>query len=245
MGVADDLIAAGDRLCERLKGLSFSPPVEYVYNPLEYASKPNHTYIRRYGDSQRRVVAFGMNPGPFGMSQTGVPFGDISMVRDWLGIEEDVGRPETEHPKRLISGFECARSEVSGSRLWGAIRSHFGEPDAFFREAFIVNYCPLVFMEDSGRNRTPDKLPKAERLALFEACDEHLRAVVAAMRPAWLIGVGAFAAKRAKKCAEGTHVRTGTILHPSPANPLANKNWEGNARRQLAELGVCADAAGA
>jgi len=175
------------------------------------------------------------------MSQTGVPFGDVSVVRDWLGIEAEVGRPEREHPKRRISGFECTRSEVSGTRLWGAIRTRFGEPEAFFREAFIVNYCPLVFMEDSGRNRTPDKLPKAERLALFEACDEHLRAVLDVMQPDWLIGVGAFAAKRAKECAEGTDVRTGAILHPSPASPLANKDWEGTVLRQLAELGVCAD----
>ena len=240
MGVADQLVAAGTQLSERLGALTFRSPVEYVYNPLEYASAPNHAYLRRYGDSKRRIVAFGMNPGPFGMAQTGVPFGEVSIVRDWLGITADVGRPKKEHPKRLITGFACTRSEVSGSRLWGAIRDQFVEPDAFFAEWFIVNYCPLVFMEDSGRNRTPDKLPKAEREALFRACDEHLKAVVAAMEPEWLIGVGAFAGKRADVCANSLGVKTGKILHPSPANPLANRDWEGTVRRQLADLGVCA-----
>ena len=239
MGVADDLIAAGTQLSRKLRALTFSAPVEYVYNPLEYASEPNQAYLRRYGDSRRRVVLFGMNPGPFGMAQTGVPFGEVSLVRDWLGVNGHVGRPPREHPKRLISGFDCERSEVSGRRLWGAVRDHFGTPERFFREAFVVNYCPLVFMEESGRNRTPDKLPKDERAPLFEACDEHLQSVVEAMEPEWLLGVGAFAVKRAQACASGANVQTGSILHPSPANPQANRDWEGTVRRQLAEQGIC------
>ena len=243
MSVAEQIIAAGEKLSRRVSRLEFAAPVAYVYNPLEYAAEPNHAYIRRYGNSRRRVLAFGMNPGPFGMAQTGVPFGDVGMVRDWLGIRGAVGKPPREHPKRPIDGFECTRSEVSGSRLWGAIRNRYETPDAFFADAFIVNYCPLVFMEDSGRNRTPDKLPKEERTPLFEACDGHLRAVVDAMQPEWLIGVGAFAAKRATVCAEGLDIRTGTILHPSPASPLANKDWKGTATKQLRDLGVCPETA--
>ena len=242
MSVADSLIDAGRELTRRLQGLQFAAPVAYVYNPLEYASEPNHDYLRTYGSTKRRVVVFGMNPGPFGMAQTGVPFGEVSMVRDWLGIRGAVGKPPREHPKRPILGFDCERSEVSGARLWGAIRDEFGTPESFFAQAFIVNYCPLVFMEESGRNRTPDKLPKDERHVLFEACDAHLASVVEAMEPQWLLGVGRFAAGRAAACSERLGAgspKTGALLHPSPANPKANKDWIGTVRGQLRELGVC------
>ena len=96
-----------------------------------------------------------MNPGPFGMAQTGIPFGDVTMVRDFLGIDGAVGRPEREHPKRRVEGMACARSEVSGTRLWGWARDEFGTAEHFFGRFFVANYCPLVFMEASARNLDP------------------------------------------------------------------------------------------
>src|SRR5262245_37829064 len=133
-----------------------------------------------------------MNPGPFGMAQTGVPFGEVSLVRDWLGICVPVGKPAHEHPKRPIEGFACKRSEVSGARLWGALAERYGTPDRFFAEHFIANYCPLVFMEQSGKNFTPDKLRADERAALYTVCDRHLQALVRVLEPQWVIGVGKF-----------------------------------------------------
>jgi len=41
-----------------------------------------------------------MNPGPWGMAQTGVPFGEINAVKDWLGINAEVDKPQKQHPKR-------------------------------------------------------------------------------------------------------------------------------------------------
>ena len=141
-----------------------SPPrCRRVYDPLDYARRAHAAYLDAYAGSRKRVVFLGMNPGPFGMAQTGVPFGDVAQVRDFLGIEAPVGRPASEHPKRPVQGFACARSEVSGTRLWGAIAAQFGTPARFFADHFVANYCPLLFLEASGRNRTPDKLPAAER----------------------------------------------------------------------------------
>src|SRR4051794_78488 len=158
-----------------------------------------------------------MNPGPFGMAQTGVPFGEISAVRDWLRIQEKIGKPLIEHPKRPVLGFDCLRSEVSGHRLWGLFKERFGPAKNFFKGHLVMNYCPLVFIESTSRNRTPDKLPPSERAALFEACDEHLRNAVAILEPEWLIGVGDFAAKRAQQIFPGSQLKIGRILHPSPA----------------------------
>ena len=82
-----------------------------------------------------------MNPGPFGMVQTGVPLGEIAAVRDWMGIEATVEKPATENPKRPIEGFACTRSEVSGRRLWGLFAERFGTAEAFFTDHFVANYA--------------------------------------------------------------------------------------------------------
>lgn len=235
-------IDAYQELTRELRQLSFAPPVTHVYDPLQYAWAPHQRYLERYGrgfaEGCPGAVLLGMNPGPFGMAQTGVPFGDVDMVRDWLGISEPVERPDPEHPKRPITGFECPRNEVSGTRFWGWARDAFGTPDAFFRQFFVANYCPLCFMEESGRNRTPDKLKAPERRALFDRCDRALRRVVLHLGPTHVIGIGAFAEARARAALDGLDLSIGRILHPSPANPRANRGWADAATAELAALGI-------
>ena len=230
--------AAARKLSRAVDGLEFRAPVTHVYNPLEYAWSAHAEYLRRYANSRKRVLYVGMNPGPWGMSQTGVPFGEVALVRDFLGIETRIGKPALEHPRRPVDGFGCARSEVSGSRVWGAIREHHGTARHFARHSFIVSYCPLVFMEASGRNRTPDKLRTSERDALFEHCDRHLRTVARILEPRWIVGIGAFARDRAKTTL-GSDFEVRSILHPSPASPLANRGWARQALTQLQEQGIC------
>jgi single-strand selective monofunctional uracil DNA glycosylase len=232
------LVEISERLVEALRPLRFAPPVTHVYDPLEYAAAPHRAYLERYGKAPREVILLGMNPGPFGMAQTGVPFGEIALVRDWLKIEGRVGRPKPEHPKRPIEGFACKRSEVSGARLWGWARDRYQTPERFFARFFIVNYCPLVFMEESGKNRTPDKLPPAERDPLLAICDRALVDTVEALSAKWVIGVGAFAKARAENALVGRGVRFGRIPHPSPASPAANNGWAEATDAALAELGI-------
>lgn len=234
------LITAALKLREALRPLRFAPPTACIYNPLDYAWAAHEAYLKRFGSGRKKVVLVGMNPGPFGMTQTGVPFGEIAAVRDWMGICEPVGRPDQEHPKRPVLGFDCPQSEVSGRRLWGLFKERFGRAEAFFQDHFVANYCPLVFMEDSGRNRTPDKLPVEEVSAMEKHCDEHLRAVITTLKPDWVIGVGAFAEERAQRAREvlGSGFQVGRVLHPSPASPAANRDWAGMATKQLVKLGV-------
>jgi len=237
---ASALVPIYRRLSQRLAGLTFAPPVAYVYDPLTYAARSHELYCQRFGCASGRVLLLGMNPGPFGMAQTGVPFGEVSLVRDWIGIEAPVGKPPQEHPKRPIEGFACTRSEVSGARLWGLFKEDFGTAQAFFARAFVANYCPLVFVEASGANRTPDKLARAEREALYAACDDALAEVIGALRPTRIIGVGAFAEKRAATVVErlGLTLPVGVVLHPSPASPAANRGWAEAARAALAAQGL-------
>jgi single-strand selective monofunctional uracil DNA glycosylase len=239
VGHADRLIRAARVLSDRLEPIRFREPVTHVYDPLRHAGRGYRRYLRRFGDGPKRVVFLGMNPGPYGMTQTGVPFGEVAHVRDWLGIEERVDQPAHAHPRRPVEGFACTRSEVSGARLWGAIADHWKEPEAFFREHLIANYCPLVFMETSGRNRTPDKLARDERDVLYAACDDHLRRLVDILEPEWVVGIGAFAEGRARAALDSADLGFGRILHPSPANPNANRGWAAAAARDLRELGLC------
>jgi single-strand selective monofunctional uracil DNA glycosylase len=233
------LASAARDLSDALRSLRFSDPVTHVYDPLDYARVPHETYLGRFGIGPKSVVFLGMNPGPFGMAQTGVPFGEIAAVRDWMGIEAPVGKPKLEHPKRPILGFDCDKSEVSGRRLWGLFAQRFGAAGNFFRDHFVANFCPLVFMSESGANVTPDKVSPREMEAVFAACDEHLRAVVDILQPEWLIGVGGFAEGRAKLLQPHfPKLKVGRILHPSPASPAANKDWAGNVTRALEKLGV-------
>ena len=231
----DALVAISRELAARVDALGF-PSVHTVYNPLVYARAPHEAYLERFGAKRpREVLMVGMNPGPFGMAQTGVPFGDVRMVRDFLGIDQPVGRPAHEHPRRPIAGFECHRSEVSGTRFWGWARDRFGTAERFFERIYVANWCPLVFMEESGRNRPPDKLPAAECTPLFRVCNEAFARVAEVMQPSLVVAIGSFAEKRARE-ALGDGARIGRILHPSPASPAAN-DWAAVVDEQLRALG--------
>jgi single-strand selective monofunctional uracil DNA glycosylase len=235
---ATDLEMISAELSARVSKLEFGPPVSHVYNPLDYAWEMHAEYLRRFGGGPKEVLLVGMNPGPWGMAQTGVPFGEVAAVRDWLDLDRPVWRPVDEHPKRPVLGLDCPRSEVSGRRLWEWAKDTFVTPARFFERFFVGNYCPLQFLEASGRNLTPDKLVADERQPLYQACDEALRSSVAVLRPRLVIGVGAFAENRARTVLGEDGPRIGRILHPSPASPVANRGWAEAATRQLTELGV-------
>ncbi|MEM8964127.1 MAG: uracil-DNA glycosylase family protein [Acidobacteriota bacterium] len=238
--VAERLMATVDRLSATLRTQSFGAPVTHVYNPLDYARATHHEFLERFSHRRPEVLLLGMNPGPWGMAQTGIPFGAIPPVRDWLSISrhaaDAIGHPTDEHPKRPIQGFDCQREEVSGARLWGWARDTYGTPERFFEQFFVYNYCPLIFLEASGRNRTPDKLPAEERNRLFAPCDEALRDTVEILGVERVIGIGAFAEKRASMVIENLPVDR--ILHPSPASPAANRGWSAAVKRQLEAIGI-------
>lgn len=238
MSLAPKLVKAAKQLREEVDSLSFGLPTAYVYNPLDYAWKPQKAYLEKFGSTKKKVVFMGMNPGPWGMAQTGVPFGEVDAVKNWMGIQAPVDIPFPEHPKRPVLGFACEKSEVSGRRLWGLFAERYPQAEDFFVDHFVLNYCPLVFMEESSRNRTPDKLPVTESAPLFAACNLHLRRCIEILQPEWIVGVGAFALAQAKDALAGMDIEYGKVLHPSPASPAANRGWAPAATKQLIEQGI-------
>lgn len=234
------LIPATQKLGRELDALRFGAPVAFVYNPLNYAWQPHTEYLKRFASKPRRVLFLGMNPGPFGMAQTGIPFGEVAAVRDWLGINAPVGKPYKEHPAKPVLGFGCPRSEVSGRRLWGLFAKRFGIAEKFFAGHFVHNYCPLLFLDGGpgGKNLTPDRLSGHSIKRTFELCDAHLRLLIETLEIEWAIGVGSFAEKRLLSVVDSKKTKVGNILHPSPASPAANRDWAGLATRELERLGV-------
>lgn len=235
---ANALIAAAQKLSRSVDKLSFAAPVTHVYNPLNYAWACHEQYLQRFGEGNKRIVFLGMNPGPFGMTQIGVPFGEIAAARDWMQLDAPINKPALENPARPIEGWACTRSEVSGRRLWGLFAERFASPETFFAEHFVANYCPLAFFAN-GRNVTPDKLPPTETAPLFAACDAHLAEVVATTQAEWVIGIGSFAEAQARRAlAHLPQIKIGRILHPSPASPAANRGWAEQATKQMLGLGL-------
>ncbi len=227
-----------DQLIADLRTLQFGPPVTHVYNPLEYARRPYQLYVKRFAKPPKNVVLVGMNPGPWGMAQTGVPFGEVQAVKHWMGIHTKIAVPDNMHPKRPVMGFDCTRTEISGKRLWGWAQKKFKTPERFFSRFFVANYCPLQFIEASGRNRTPNQLRASDRTPLLEICDHAIRQTMEVLKPDYVIGVGRFAAQRARIALSDHDITVGSITHPSPANPKANRGWEKIITRELSEMGI-------
>lgn len=221
--IPSSLLKATRTLAHEVDELRFTTP-SHVYNPLDYAWAGHREYLQRYGSARGRVLLLGMNPGPWGMAQTGVPFGDVVMVREWFGIETPLGDAlPAQHPKYPILGMSCHRNEGSGSRVWRWAQERLGPPENFFERFFVWNYCPLLFI-GNGRNLIPERLSRPEAEALTAVCDRGLAAAIRALAPAAVVGIGRYAERRAKVVLGGD-ADVGYLVHPSPANPAANRDW--------------------
>ena len=249
MSIVQQLKRAAQRLsatCDTvIPALEASGHVAHATNPLDYAWAHHQQYIEQWGGLGATTLLLGMNPGPWGMAQSGVPFGATEVTKDFLKITPcDLETPVNAHPKRPIAGLELQRQEVSGTRLWTLIAEVYGEAEQAFKHIFVLNHCPLLLLGKRGENITPDKLPHAVIGEVLEACDEHLREVVEAMGITRIIGVGAYAEQRAKKAFDfgkanqgktpsGRELQITTCWHPSPASPLANRNEGADWRAQV------------
>lgn len=241
--VVDNILAAGKKLSRGLMKLDFSEVAAWVYNPFDYAWEAYREYVQRFARTGIESLFMGMNPGPWGMVQTGVPFGEVAAVRDWLKIATSAKQPQAVHPKRPVDGLACKRSEVSGQRLWGLFADRFETPERFFEKSFVVNYCPLAFMDEGAKNLTPDKFPVRVREPLEKLCDRHLAELIDILRPRYFVGIGGFAEACAHRCAaigknQPSPMRVLRILHPSPASPAANRDWAGQVTKTLQSTGV-------
>ncbi len=222
--------------------------VAHATNPLDYAWPLHEAWIRRWGGHGAKVLLLGMNPGPWGMAQSGVPFGATGIVRDALGLPDvRLETPKGAHPKRPIEGLSLTRQEVSGQRLWSLLLDLWGGPAGAMAQVFLVNHCPLLLLNERGANITPDKVPSGVMEPVMDACDRHLVEVVDLLGIDVIVGVGAYALNRARRAfgqgpgghgvtPSGRSVALETCWHPSPASPLANRNGGADWREQVTQV---------
>lgn len=239
--IAKQVLDIEKKQCEELLKINYGKGVCYVYNPIDYAYEIHEDFVTKFCSGGKKLLLLGMNPGPWGMGQTGVPFGHVGYARDWLGVKGNVLKPVKEHPKRPITGLECSRNEVSGDRLWSLLKELSGSPEVLFSKVFLHNYCPIFFLKDSAKNVTPPELKVKERANLEAICDKALVEIVQLLGVEHVVGVGKYAADRAQagllKAGLET-VKVSTLMHPSPVNPAANKGWKEIATKQLTENGI-------
>lgn len=223
--------------CETYKEeiIKNNPNVDFVYNPLKYAWKPHKYYLEKYGSLGAKKVIMGMNPG-HGMGNTGIPFGCPEKVRTYLKITDfEVEKPPKMHPKRKIVGLEYGKPEISGKRVWGLIEEIYGVPTIAFQNLFVLNHFPLWMFNASGQNITPDKLKSSSTSEIFDTCNKYLVDIVQLLGCQSVVGVGKYAQKMAHLALDNANlesVNVEEIPHPSPANPLANKD-KGNVWKKI------------
>lgn len=225
-------------LNESLKQLHFKQPVEYVYHPLDYAFKLHAAFTRKYCTSPKKLLFLGMNPGPWGMCQTGIPFGEVNIVTDWFNINEEVLKPEKECPERKVLGLDCSRSEISGQRIWGLFKNICTIPENFFKNAYMYNYCPIAMMKNGGLNVTPTEIKGETQRKLEEICDKTLYEIIQLLQAEIVVGVGKFAETRALQVLKKNNplnTKVLYLLHPSP-RVANNQNWVSTAAKKLEEL---------
>ncbi|XP_017774188.1 PREDICTED: single-strand selective monofunctional uracil DNA glycosylase-like [Nicrophorus vespilloides] len=217
--LSDKLLTLDEQLCQQINLLEFdSEKVEYVYNPLEYAYNGYSQFVKKYLDTSKHILFVGMNPGPYGMCQTGIPFGDVNTVQNWFEINVEVNRPRRECPERPVLGLECKRVEQSGKRLWEYFRKKCGLPEHFFRNAFILNYCPLGFFDANGKNITPNNLKVANKRKIQQICDQYMLHVLQLLECKIVVGIGRYAQERMDNILKTSNLDVQLLYmkHPSP-----------------------------
>ena len=249
MEVTERLINAARQLsvvCDKsIKIIESKTIVAHATNPLDYAWHHHQQYLTKWGGMGAKTLMLGMNPGPWGMAQTGIPFGSTGIAKNQLEIEpHKLETPKNAHPKRPIMGLELERQEISGQRLWNLLFEIYGTTKGVFSNVFVVNHCPLLLLGETGKNLTPDNLPSQIMKPILKACDDHLLEVVEILGIERIVGVGKYAEKRARIAfgvgkdedgitKSGRRVEITSCWHPSPASPLSNRNGGADWRKNV------------
>ncbi|XP_045776673.1 single-strand selective monofunctional uracil DNA glycosylase [Maniola jurtina] len=234
--LSDEFLELADEMNEALNEFNLPPAVKCVYNPSIYARYTFEMYARKYCNTKKKIMFFGMNPGPWGMSQTGVPFGEISSVRDWLGIEGPVNKPPHEIRERPVDGFDCKRTEVSGKRFWGLLKTICGTPENFFKTSFVYNYINQQWMKSNGCNLTPGDFKVSDMEPLYNICDPIFVKILKLYEVEIVVAIGKFCETRAQKAIKkylpSSSIKILYLSHPSPRS-VNNNNWEQKALEEL------------
>uniref|UniRef100_A0A1A9WNN6 Uracil-DNA glycosylase-like domain-containing protein n=1 Tax=Glossina brevipalpis TaxID=37001 RepID=A0A1A9WNN6_9MUSC len=219
-------------LNQKLSKMTKPPaPIQYIYNPVEYAKDVHCEYLKKYLNGCKKVLFVGMNPGANGMGQTGVPFGNITSVRDMMQLSGLVDQPDEIHPKRPVNGLQHTTEEPSGKRLWPLLEKLAdGSLDNFFKQCFVYNFCPLIYYDKHGKNITPNELKGAYRQEILNVCLETLESLIRLLDCEIVVAIGDYVFQCLKKSEYCQSKRIMKLAHPSP-RAVGNQNWPEKAEK--------------
>ncbi|XP_055849953.1 single-strand selective monofunctional uracil DNA glycosylase [Episyrphus balteatus] len=215
-------------LNKELANLKF-PNITHVYNPIEYAFDLHCQYLKKYLNGPKKMLLIGMNPGPNGMAQNGVPFGNTNTVKNLMKIEGQVEQPPSLHPKRPVTGLACKTEEPSGVRIWTLIGKLAGSLEIFSQQCFMHNFCPLAFFDVQGKNITPGELKGDVKAEVRNICLKYLEQEIQLIQPEIIIAIGSYVGDCMKRLAKqsiyiGSNIKILQLAHPSPRS-VNNNNW--------------------
>ncbi|XP_073844130.1 single-strand selective monofunctional uracil-DNA glycosylase-like [Musca autumnalis] len=193
-----------------------------IYRPLDYAAQIYRNFLQKYLNGPKRILFVGMNPSRYGSLLTGIPFGDITTVRDRMQLDVS-----------SLDSMEIGE-EQSSQRFWNLIKSIFNDEqdfiDRFFQNCFVHNVCPLVFINNNGHNVSFQSL--AERMTMETRqieviCRSYLELQVQLLQPEIIIAVGwyAFNMLRSLDYYKNGRCIVEKIPHPSPKNFDSELDW--------------------
>lgn len=216
-------------LNNELNELQFPKNITHIYNPIVYALNLHCQYIKKFLNGKKKVMLIGMNPGPNGMVQNGVPFGNTNTVKNLMKIQGQVDQPPSLNPKRPVTGLSCTTEEPSGVRIWNLLQKLAGSLEVFGEQCFLHNFCPLAFFDEQGKNITPSELKGKIKSTLRDICLKYLEKEIQLIQPEIIIAIGSYVGDSLRKLSkQSIYVRTNIkilqLAHPSPRS-LNNNNW--------------------
>ena len=132
-----------------------------VWNPGSYGAPWHRVFREIYPLRERPILMFGLNPGPYGMGQTGIPFTDVRRLRQCLPKMALTLRERGREPRvpglapRSLRRFFTREFESSAVRVYRFLELGWGSAEKGWRSVGVANSCPLLFLDPEGRNQTP------------------------------------------------------------------------------------------
>jgi single-strand selective monofunctional uracil DNA glycosylase len=135
-----------------------------IWNPGLYAASWHALFRKEYPASAGCILVFGLNPGPYGMAQTGIPFTDLKRLREHLprlakGLERrGCSLAGVGLAPRSLRPYLSRTFESSAVRVYRFLSRGWGSAEDGWRSVVVANPCSLLFMDAAGENRTPADL---------------------------------------------------------------------------------------
>lgn len=193
--------------------------VRRILNPLVYAWHLHEEYMGKVPQGTK-ILFVGMNPSP--SSLTGIPFYEKDAMTNLFGAPL-----LTQLLNEMPAKYRGNETSESGQRFWEFVFKKFGSYDKFFRYCFIINYCPLIFMNKDGGNVPLDGFNDASQSLLknlMAISDSGLKDIIDHIKPTLIIGIGRYAFNRVRQ-ANTSNIKCYQIRHPSPATGMTSDQW--------------------